>query len=184
MVCRYVRVAVGEGWVGVEHEHDGHHGEGASELPEYDAERYEHDRHEHEEDDGGYEGDEYGQHDYGYGYEDDGGFSDVLADAILKRPESIRVRSRPKQREREPDRDKPPTEFTFPSLTDFGPGVHQSGGGYADKQQEEEGSVGAGAVQPEAIGAGAEESLAEPVPPLENSNDGSSSEPVEQESQS
>ncbi|KAJ6584278.1 hypothetical protein B0H10DRAFT_869213 [Mycena sp. CBHHK59/15] len=54
----------------------------------------------------------------GAGYEDEG-FSEVLADAILKRPESIRVRSK-KGRERDRDRDQPPAEFTFPSISDFG----------------------------------------------------------------
>ncbi|KAJ7156999.1 hypothetical protein C8R43DRAFT_411694 [Mycena crocata] len=55
--------------------------------------------------------------------EDDGGFSEVLADAILKRPESIRMRSKKGR-----DRDKgATTEFTFPSISDFG-NVHGTGG--------------------------------------------------------
>ncbi|KAJ7438506.1 hypothetical protein FB451DRAFT_1416204 [Mycena latifolia] len=73
--------------------------------------------------DAGHEGDaEDGDEDE---YEDeDGGFSEALADAILKRPESIRVRSK-KGRDR--DRDKGgATEFTFPSISDFG-NVHASG---------------------------------------------------------
>ncbi|KAJ7709921.1 hypothetical protein B0H17DRAFT_1324735 [Mycena rosella] len=59
--------------------------------------------------DAGHEGDaEDGDED-----EEDGGFSEALADAILKRPESIRVRSK--------KRDKGgATEFTFPSISDFG----------------------------------------------------------------
>jgi len=40
-------------------------------------------------------------------------FSHILADAILKRPESIRVRARPRPEKRE-------TEFTFPSISSFG----------------------------------------------------------------
>ncbi|KAJ7085778.1 hypothetical protein B0H15DRAFT_950900 [Mycena belliarum] len=85
-----------EGWVGVEVQDAGHEG---------DAEDGE---------DDGYE-------------EEDGGFS-ALADAILKRPESIRVRS--KRRDKDKDKDRgavlecAPTEFTFPSISDFG-NVHK-----------------------------------------------------------
>ncbi|KAK7037981.1 hypothetical protein R3P38DRAFT_2903752 [Favolaschia claudopus] len=133
-----------DSWVGVEHEHDG-------EPPLYESE-YGHERQDPEEDDG-----EYGSYEYGYHYEeDDGGLSDVLADAIFKRPESIGVRSRPKtQREkerlREADTPPPPTEFTFPSLTDFGPGVHLVGAGYLEKPPPD---------------ASAEESVEEPVTEL------------------
>ncbi|KAJ7087748.1 hypothetical protein C8R44DRAFT_893004 [Mycena epipterygia] len=99
-----------EGWVGVEAHDEG----------DADAE---------DDDEGGYEYEE-----------DNGGFSEVLADAILKRPESIRVRSR--------KRDKGgttttttttatvTTEFTFPSISDFG-GVHGSVG-----YRERNGNVG------------------------------------------
>ncbi|KAJ7905819.1 hypothetical protein B0H14DRAFT_2554254 [Mycena olivaceomarginata] len=170
---------MGEGWVGVDHEHDG-----TGELPEYDGpEQDEHDRQEGEYDGDGYEGDE--SYDYGYGYEDDEGFSDVLADAILKRPESIRVRSRPKQRER--DGDQPPTEFTFPSLSDFGPGVHQGGGGYLDQRRD--GNVGdVAVVQAEEVdvSAGTKEGPVLPAP-LENANlnpNGDSSSGLAEESQS
>jgi anthranilate synthase/indole-3-glycerol phosphate synthase/phosphoribosylanthranilate isomerase len=55
--------------------------------------------------------------------EEESGFSEVLADAILKRPESIKVRSK-KARERDKVlEEEQPTEFTFPSLTDFGTGM-------------------------------------------------------------
>ena len=72
--------------------------------------------------------------------EDEGGFNEILADAIFKRPDSIGVRSgkktkllekemgEEKSRDREVeqleddilDADEPLTEFKFPSLSDFG----------------------------------------------------------------
>ncbi|KAJ7632884.1 hypothetical protein FB45DRAFT_1003131 [Roridomyces roridus] len=57
--------------------------------------------------------------------DDDGtfGVSGVLADAILKRPESIRVRSRKGRRKDVSESETEVTEFTFPSLTDFGVGA-------------------------------------------------------------
>ncbi|KAJ7775179.1 hypothetical protein B0H16DRAFT_1684762 [Mycena metata] len=88
----------GEGWVGIEAQDEEHEHVG-----------------EHGEDEP-YEDDL---------YEEDSGFSDVLADAILKRPESIRVRSRRSTR-RDSVKDKPPQEFTYPSISDFG-NVHGSG---------------------------------------------------------
>jgi anthranilate synthase/indole-3-glycerol phosphate synthase/phosphoribosylanthranilate isomerase len=166
---------VGEGWVGVEHE--------TGERPEYDGlEQYDHEHDHDREGEGDYDGDGY-ENEEGYGYEDDGGFNDVLADAILKRPESMRVRSRPKQRDRE--RPAVPAEFTFPSLSDFGPGVQQGGGGY---KQRRDGSVGVQQEEADA-GAGIEEmpvlplaleNLADPTPILHK---GSSSQ-LDEESQS
>lgn len=53
--------------------------------------------------------------------DDDCGFSEALADAILKRPGSIRVGSKKKKNtiEKQAEVEKH-TEFTFPSLSDFG----------------------------------------------------------------
>ncbi|KAJ6597217.1 hypothetical protein DFH09DRAFT_1304965 [Mycena vulgaris] len=80
--------------------------------------------------DAGHEGDAEDGEDDEY-EEEDGGFSEALADAILKRPESIRVRSKKGGR----DRDKAgTTEFTFPSISDFG-NVHSSGG-YKERHAE------------------------------------------------
>ncbi|KAJ6469524.1 hypothetical protein C8R45DRAFT_937914 [Mycena sanguinolenta] len=117
---------VGEGWVGVEHE---------LLLREVlEREQYAPDD---------------AEHGYGYGYgdgdgdEDEDGVSDALADAILKRPESIRVRSRPKLRE--PEKEEVATEFTFPSLSDFGRGVQQGG----DKQPDQGGDTQPEGAQPE-----------------------------------
>ncbi|KAF7334248.1 hypothetical protein MSAN_02386200 [Mycena sanguinolenta] len=138
-----------EGWVGIEHEHE------LGEMPEYAYDGREH----YQAEEGEYGGEGYDAngdgHGYGYEYgegdEDDTGFSDVLADAILKRPESMR---------REKEREEAPTEFTFPSLSDFGPGVQQGG----DKQRGDE----SGAVQPEEAGTRPEEEST-PVP-LENTD--------------
>ena len=58
--------------------------------------------------------------DEGQEEEEESGFSEVLADAILKRPGSIRVLSRrTKERERERENVEH-VEFTFPSISDFG----------------------------------------------------------------
>jgi len=54
--------------------------------------------------------------DHEEGEEEESGFSEVLADAILKRPGSIRALSR-RKRERE---NVQLVEFTFPSISDFG----------------------------------------------------------------
>ena len=56
--------------------------------------------------------------DHEEGDEEDSGFSEVLADAILKRPGSIRALSR---RKKEGGRENVQhVEFTFPSISDFG----------------------------------------------------------------
>ena len=79
------------------------------------------------------------QEESGDGDEDEGGFNEILADAILKRPDSIGVRSGKKskqillEKEMEEGKDKdreqehnvldvvePLTEFKFPSLSDLG----------------------------------------------------------------
>jgi len=57
------------------------------------------------------------------GDDDGGGFSGVLADAILKRPGSIRGLSSKKGKFKEKDQEKEAlehTEFTFPSLSELG----------------------------------------------------------------
>jgi hypothetical protein len=154
---------VGEGWVGVEAQD----GLGEGELPGY--EQHEHDLHDtqlHErepEHEAEGERDEYDGDAYGYEEEeDDGGFSDVLADAILKRPESMRVRSR-KSRDKDKERPPAPAEFTFPSISDFG-NVHAGvAGGYLDWEREQ--GVG-GAILAQVQGEGAEEALllADPNP--------------------
>jgi hypothetical protein len=56
----------------------------------------------------------------------DGGFSEVLADAILKRPNSIRGLSSRRAKDKDRDRDRENreavqhVEFTFPSISDLG----------------------------------------------------------------
>ncbi|KAJ7510165.1 hypothetical protein B0H11DRAFT_2183825 [Mycena galericulata] len=130
-----------EGWVGVEALDGEAIDEAGEDAPHDDAE---------EEDGSGYYDDE----------EEDGGFgvSGALADAILKRPESIRVRSR-KGRERDKERARAQaqatTEFTFPSLSDFAVG-NVNGGGGVYRDWEQNGDVGA--VQP-GLGMGAEQGL-------------------------
>ncbi|KAJ6502230.1 hypothetical protein C8R45DRAFT_612956 [Mycena sanguinolenta] len=131
---------MGDSWVGVEHE--------AAEVVENEEAPKQSDYQEEE-----------GECN---GYKDDETLSDVLADAIFKRPESIRVRSRQKQ-------SLPPAEFTFPSLSDFGPGSQQ-GGEHMEKHPRD-GGVGdsdAGAVQQE-VDAGANEDRILQVP-VENSD--------------
>lgn len=76
----------------------------------------------------GLEGDEEG----GQGHDDDGGdgdddFNELLADAILKRPGSIRVRKKGgnnaregKERASPVENEEQHTEFTFPSLSELG----------------------------------------------------------------
>ena len=52
--------------------------------------------------------------------DDEGSVSEVLADAILKRPGSIRGLSSKKGKGKEKEPFPEHTEFTFPSLSDFG----------------------------------------------------------------
>ncbi|PPQ70427.1 hypothetical protein CVT24_013177 [Panaeolus cyanescens] len=64
--------------------------------------------------------------------ESEGGFNELLADAILKRPGSIRVRSPKKGKSADDERDTISeadrmTEFAFPSLSDMGNVLYRSG---------------------------------------------------------
>lgn len=53
-------------------------------------------------------------------YDDEGGVSEVLADAILKRPGTIKGLSSKKVKSKESELFVEHTEFTFPSLSDLG----------------------------------------------------------------
>ncbi|KAJ7720564.1 hypothetical protein DFH07DRAFT_946996 [Mycena maculata] len=113
-----------EGWVGVEVP--------STPSPPFSSAEDAYD--EHEDDGCGYDGE------YEYGAD---GVSGALADAILKRPESIRVPRR--NLKRDPERvaivkgEEGEREFTFPSLSGFGVGIAGGGKGGTVAQEQKQG---------------------------------------------